>query len=188
MSREYCNVCKRALRGCICGFTAAVSNRNFITILRHPSEKSNIKGTAELLRLSLSKIALFDGELFEKHDILHRDIENVLIFPSESSIKLRDFSNNSVSTVERNFIFIDGTWKKAYKILQLNPFLKELTHLNLDFPVESIYGQIRKQRSGGLSTLEATVTTLKQFEKATSLAELEESFERFVQRLKNFAN
>ncbi len=184
MTRAYCSRCKRALKGCICKFAVPIENKNFITILRHPSEIKNIKGTAALLALSLSKIKLLDGETFSSSEVLKPKMDNYLLFPSETSLKINEYSKSELSARAKNFIFIDGTWKKAYKILQLNSFLKEIDHLSIELSEESLYSQIRKQKSGGFSTLESVIYTLKEFEKETSLVELEESFEKFVANLK----
>ncbi|PIK15354.1 tRNA-uridine aminocarboxypropyltransferase [Halobacteriovorax sp. JY17] len=185
MTRAYCNRCKRALRGCICKYAVPIVNKNFITILRHPSEIKNIKGTAALLALSLSNIKLLDGEIFSSSEVLKTEMDNYLLFPSETSLKVSE-SPKSESRA-KNFIFIDGTWKKAYKILQLNSFLKEINHLSIELNEESLYSQIRKQKSGGLSTLESVTYTLKEFEKEITLEELEASFKKFIENLKSLS-
>lgn len=187
MSREYCEVCSRALKGCICRFTTKVSNNSPVTILRHPSEIKNLKGTAQILSLSLTNIRLFDGETFNEEDILKPNLQNILIFPSDKSINTDEFICNNKKESEIHFIFIDGTWKKAYKILQLNPYLKDITHINLQVDSESPYAQVRKQKSGGLSTLEAVICTLKNFEDGKVFGPLEKSFDDFIKYLKSLS-
>ncbi|WP_372651429.1 tRNA-uridine aminocarboxypropyltransferase [Halobacteriovorax sp.] len=187
MSREYCEVCTRALRGCICKYTTTTLNKTPVTILRHPSEIKSLKGTAQLLLLSLSNIRLFDGEEFNQVDIILPNVENILVFPSENSIRLKDFANKQETDNKKHFIFIDGTWKKAYKILQLNTYLKDITHMCLELESDSPYAEVRKQKSGGLSTLEAVVMTLKEFEGDELYRPLEKSFNQFIEYLKKLS-
>ena len=186
MSREYCKNCKKALKGCICEYVVPTSNENHITILRHHSEVKSIKGTALLLSLSLSNITLLDGEEFSAKDVIKDDMDNYLLFPSENALSIdgEQFSKGHDVKARSNFIFLDGTWKKAYKILQENPFLKELTHFFLEVQGRSSYSQVRKQKPGGVSTLEAVVLTLKKIEGETKFKELESSFEEFIKNLK----
>ncbi len=187
MSREYCEVCTRALKGCICKFTTTTANTTPVTILRHPSEVKSLKGTVQLLALSLEDIQLYDGEVFEKEDILKPNLENILVFPSDESVNLKEFVATEQLDNKKHFIFIDGTWKKAYKILQLNPYLKDITHINLQLDSDSPYAQVRKQKDGGFSTLEAVVNTLKAFEGDEEYKSLEKSFEQFVEYLKKLS-
>ncbi|WP_417334877.1 tRNA-uridine aminocarboxypropyltransferase [Halobacteriovorax marinus] len=185
MSREYCPKCEKALGGCICKYATEVVNDSFITILRHPSEIKNIKGTAGILKLSLQRTRLIDSEIFEKDDVLLKDFENILIYPSKSSCELTqvNFSKNK----SYNFIFIDGTWKKAFKIFQLNSFLSEIPCIHLELERVSSYSKIRKQREGGFSTLEA-VTEVLSFVDNTPLENLENNFKSFINDLSKFTD
>ena len=186
MSREYCKVCGRALKGCICKYVVPTSNQNHVTILRHFSEAKSIKGTALLLSLSLSNITLLDGEEFNKKDVIKDGMDNYLLFPSENARSISDelYPSEYSSTRKKNFIFLDGTWKKAYKILQVNPYLEEINHILLEVHDNSPYSQIRKQKSGGVSTLEAVLLALKTYEDEGKFTALESSFENFVEDLK----
>lgn len=188
MSRQYCNKCGRAQRGCICRFSCSISNTTPITIIRHPSEVKNIKGTAKLLELSLSNLELKDCEEISKEELIKIGFRNILVFPSEESIPLADFVPSTEVGLPLHLIFIDGTWKKAYKILQLNPYLKEIPHLNLQVDDSSIYSEIRKQRSGGLSTLESVVHVLRFIESDLELEALESEFLKFIQHIKEFTH
>nr|GMD53208.1 DTW domain-containing protein [Ipomoea batatas] len=82
---------------------------------------------------------------------------SVLLFPSEKSggIEGLDFE-------VKNLIVLDGTWAKAKRMYNENPWLKLLPHLKLDMDRLSLYGEVRHQpRQGCLSTIESIVYALK---------------------------
>ncbi|BBP46601.1 hypothetical protein THMIRHAS_19740 [Thiosulfatimonas sediminis] len=77
-------------------------------------------------------------------------------------------------------LVLDGTWRKTYKLLQLNPRLAELPRIQLA-PQQASKYRIRKQKNAlSLSTLEAVGQLLTQLEKAPQIAEdLERAFDCF---------
>ncbi|KAL3821039.1 hypothetical protein ACJIZ3_006944 [Penstemon smallii] len=82
---------------------------------------------------------------------------SVLLFPSEESVDVED-----VSFEVKNLIVLDGTWAKAKRMYNENPWLKLLPHIRLDFDKLSLYSEVRRQpRAGYLSTIESVVYALK---------------------------
>nr|GMD58007.1 DTW domain-containing protein [Ipomoea batatas] len=82
---------------------------------------------------------------------------SVLLFPSEKSggVEGLDFE-------VKNLIVLDGTWAKARRMYNENPWLKLLPHLKLDMDRLSLYGEVRHQpKQGCLSTIESIVYALK---------------------------
>ena len=152
MSRLKCSACGRPQAVCLCPWISSIDNKFHITVLRHKSETSHALNTTEILNLSLSNITVIDGEIFE-------EIENAaLIFPSDYSQQIEDVSELNFKT----FILLDGTWRKARKIIYLNPWLEKLPAISLP-AVKSSY-ILRKKSPEGFSTLEATVSLLSQLE------------------------
>ncbi|KAL4566817.1 hypothetical protein LXL04_030942 [Taraxacum kok-saghyz] len=82
---------------------------------------------------------------------------SLLLFPSENSIGIED-----VNFDVKNLIVLDGTWSKATKMYNENPWLKMLPHLKLDIDKLSLYGEVRRQpKAGCLSSIESIVYALK---------------------------
>ncbi|KAG5546469.1 hypothetical protein RHGRI_018604 [Rhododendron griersonianum] len=82
---------------------------------------------------------------------------SALLFPSEDSVLIED-----IDFEVKNLIVLDGTWAKAKRVYNENPWLKALPHLKLDLDKMSLYGEVRTQpRAGCLSTIESIVYALK---------------------------
>lgn len=163
MKRKYCEICQRPERACVCSFITPINNRTHVIVLQHPSEVKQTKGTVTLLSHSLEHCAVFVGEEFSDNAqlqaLLKRFKNNVyLLYPSENSL---DMSNEAVQVELSNIktpkciILLDGTWKKAYRLFMMNPFLHKLQHLTLPDGLEAEYKIRKTQKSGALSSLEA---------------------------------
>ncbi|CAN4104034.1 unnamed protein product [Withania somnifera] len=82
---------------------------------------------------------------------------SVLLFPSENSIGTQE-----IDFEVKNLIVLDGTWAKAKRMYNENPWLKMLPHVKLDIEKLSLYSEVRRQpRAGYLSTIESIVYALK---------------------------
>ena len=184
MTRQYCNVCNRPQVSCICQFVREINNDIDVIILQHPSEVKQAKGTVSQLALSLQSCHVFVGENFtqtqELTELLQQYNNQVaLLYPSDNALPLlkADEFENSLLKELKCLVLLDGTWKKAYRLYQTNPFLHLLPHLMLPDNYTNEY-QIRKtNKKGALSTLEAC---------CHALSILEESPERYQVLLENF--
>ncbi|CAK9175510.1 unnamed protein product [Ilex paraguariensis] len=97
-------------------------------------------------------IALEESEEFE----ITVPPGSVLLFPSEKSVGFED-----INFEVKNLIVLDGTWAKAKRMYNENPWLQFLPHLKLDLDKPSLYGEVRHQpRAGCLSTIESIVYAL----------------------------
>lgn len=158
MARALCQSCLKALPACICASIKQINNQYFLHILQDPSEEKKAIGTARILALSLlhSKIsvgALFDESLF--------DLENsFLVFPSEDAQPV----DSLVINKDSQFIILDGSWKKAYKLLMSNPFLQKLPKVSICVDKKSEYRIRKSPRQDGLSTVEAGYALLNDLE------------------------
>lgn len=162
MSRILCKHCERPEKTCICRYFSSTANSVNVIVLQHPSEVKQSKGSLPILKHSLQNCTVYVGEDFSQNEHLnnvlntHRN-EIALLYPSDNAKELKQFSGiNSELNVKLNYLIVlDGTWKKAYKLFQLNSFLHQITHVKLPNALESLY-QIRKtNKLGALSTLEA---------------------------------
>ncbi|KAG9159592.1 hypothetical protein Leryth_013582 [Lithospermum erythrorhizon] len=82
---------------------------------------------------------------------------SVLLFPSEKAVGIGE-----LQCEVKNLIVLDGTWAKARRMYNENPWLKVLPHLKLDIDTMSLYNEVRQQpKAGYLSTIESIVYSLK---------------------------
>ncbi|MFT7053408.1 MAG: DTW domain-containing protein YfiP, partial [Psychromonas sp.] len=122
--RAVCKSCLKAQSACICSAIQLIDNQHFVHVLQDPGEEKNAIGTARILGLSLkrSKISvgtLFDASLF--------DLQNsYLVFPDSSAVPAQQLVKAKQLNDSSVFILLDGSWKKAYKLLMSNPFLQNL--------------------------------------------------------------
>lgn len=164
MPREICPKCNYIKQNCVCEYITPVKHQVALHVLQHPSEVKNAKNTVKLLTLVSNNTQVHIGEQetdFEQLKKLHETnpSEFGLLFPSNEA--------NTISTQQlhiKHLILIDGTWKKAKKILHLNPWLKHIPHFTFAEDISSEY-QIRTSSvKGSLSTIEAAAYSLNQFE------------------------
>jgi len=160
--RAVCKRCLKAQSACICSAIQLIDNQHFVHVLQDPSEEKNAIGTARILGLSLkrSKIsvgAVFDPGLF--------DLQNsYLVFPDSSAVPARQFVNTKQLNDSSVFILLDGSWKKAYKLLMSNVFLQNLPKISINIDKQSEYRIRKSPRADGLSTVEAGYYLLSQLE------------------------
>lgn len=105
---------------------------------------------------------------------------SILLFPSERACTAEDLEVMHLEV--KNLIVLDGTWAKAKRIYNENPWLKLLPHLKLDLDKLSLYSEVRQQpRAGYLSTIESIVYALQALgENADQLNNLLDVFESMV--------
>lgn len=160
--RAICCQCNKALSACICASICALDNQHFLHILQDPSEQNKAIGTARILDLSLSRVKLSTGDLFDPTDF---DLDNTfLVFPDEQALSLPTLQESQQIDVNTQFILLDGSWKKAYKLLMNNPFLQALPKVMINVAGKSTYRIRKSPREDGLSTVEAGYYLLSELE------------------------
>ncbi|WKA12454.1 hypothetical protein VitviT2T_029833 [Vitis vinifera] len=110
----------------------------------------------------LQKRQVTEGQEFEEYEE-YEEFEiavppgSVLLFPSEKSVAVEE-----IDFEVKNLIVLDGTWAKAKRMYNENPWLKLLPHLKLEVEKMSLYSEVRHQpKAGYLSTIESIVYSLK---------------------------
>ena len=195
MPRETCEHCLRPIQTCLCDYTFPIDNNIPVVIWQHPSEHQHPKGSAPLLLQSLSQCTLVSGE-----DISRDNLEELLgtnlgpdqngafhlLFPNHIDPSLQ--SHHSRHEAVKGLIVIDGTWRKARKILHLNPWLMDLPRIAIESHLEGLYKGFRKAESRGqLSTLEAVCQALEIIElNPVKYRPLASEFARYLNHLKSF--
>lgn len=162
MARTLCNNCSFSISTCICNAIEHVNNRVSVIILQHPSEEKIAKNTAKLLNLCLTDCQIIKGENNDDFAILKTlpISSTVLLYPNENAINLDDNAEQPSVKNITHLIVVDGTWKKAYKILQLTPFLNQFKTVSFKQLPKNRYAIRKAPRADSLSTLEAVAHSL----------------------------
>ncbi len=188
--RTICQRCRRPQRTCLCELVSRINNDIHIQLLQHPKESLHPKGSAILLQLSLENINTWTGEHFPKlqHELSSGEYTDLLLYPGEAEGKS---SNDQLDTINTNkplrLWVLDGTWRKTYKMLQLNPSLLTLPRVNSEQEHSGKYHIRKAPKTDQLSTLEACCYGLAQLEnQSEKYDELLSAFEIFNQRWLDF--
>ena len=169
---RYCTRCTRALKACLCEYIVPLENRTPLYILQHPYEVAHPKGTAALLAASLQQAEIRVGEDFSRdtwlNDLLaDPSLRCYLLWPDEEAIspaELRgQMASVSPAATAVAFILLDGTWRKAFRMLQSNPALARLPRIGLG-AIAGQYAIRKKPFPEALSTIEAGYHLLSQWE------------------------
>ncbi|AIC18711.1 MULTISPECIES: tRNA-uridine aminocarboxypropyltransferase [Pseudomonas] len=181
MSRTQCPRCLRPKTHCLCPLIPRLDSRTRILLLQHPSEVNHALNTARLAALGLNNAELIVGEVFDDLPKLLNcpGYQARLLFPAEDAQPLQAYS----STPDAQPLLLvvpDGTWRKARKLLHLNPLLAALPRVTLAAGAVSRYRLRKAPGPGALSTIEAIVQALQTLEAPTSFEPLLKPFEALI--------
>lgn len=171
--RKVCLACGYPLVVCICTAITKTAVDTEIIILQHPTEKNRAKNTARLISLVVPDTKLIVGEgaadfeQVKQHLLTQKSRETsvAVLFPSPASTILSEVSQPTLKKIQ-TLILIDGTWRKAKKMWQLNPWLWPFVVSRLEADSKSRYRIRKGSEAGGLSTLEAAALALEILEDA----------------------
>ena len=182
MSRAQCPRCLRPQTHCLCALIPQLDSRTRVLLLQHPSEVGHALNTARLADLGLLNAELRVGEVFEDLATLLNPpgYQARLLFPGEDA-QLIDTAEPSDESLPWLLVVPDGTWRKARKLLHLNPLLAQLPRATLPEGAVSRYRLRKAPGPGALSTLEAIVQALEILEAPTSFAPLLRPFEALIE-------
>ena len=178
MSRARCERCARPLNHCLCHLIPQLPSRTRVLILQHPDEVGHALNTARLAALGLENAELRVGEVFAD---LHFDpaYQACLLFPGEMAQPLPLVPSDAD---ERPLLLVvpDGTWRKARKLLHLNPALAALPRVCLPPGLNSRYRLRKAPAAGALATIEAIAAAL-ELQEGRCFAELLRPFEALIE-------
>ena len=182
MSRLQCPRCTRPTERCLCALIPCLPSRTRVLILQHPSEVRHALNTARLAALGLSNAQLLVGEVFEALPALLQQpgYRACLLFPGEQVQPLMPYEE-SCSELPLLLVVPDGTWRKARKLLHVNPLLANLPRVALPEGLSSRYRLRKAPMPGALSTLEAIVAALSTVEAPTCFDALLKPFEALIE-------
>ncbi|MCG8292113.1 tRNA-uridine aminocarboxypropyltransferase [Pseudomonas entomophila] len=181
MSRPRCGRCQRPLAHCLCPLIPRLDSRTRVIVLQHPSETSHALNTARLAALGLVNAELRIGEVFDDLEALLATpgYRPALLFPGEGAEVLQAYGYDD--NLPLLLIVPDGTWRKARKMLYLNPLLEALPRVTLGDVRPSRYRLRKAPEPGALSTLEAVVQALNVLEAPTDFDALLRPFEALIE-------
>ncbi|NMX63190.1 DTW domain-containing protein [Pseudomonas sp. WS 5079] len=180
MSRPQCPRCLRPTTHCLCALIPRLDSRTRVLLLQHPSEVNHALNTARLAALGLVNAQLVVGEIFEDLQTLLNPpgYQARLLFPAEDAQPLQAYSLSSQPLL---LVVPDGTWRKARKLLHLNPLLAALPRVTLAEGAVSRYRLRKAPGPGALSTVEAIVQALQVLEAPQSFEPLLRPFEALIE-------
>ena len=162
--RPLCSKCERPQRTCLCHVMIQLTSRNQVVILQDPIEARHALSTSPLLAKSLQGTRLHVGETFDPETVIGANWRNnaILVYPGDDGISTAQLRQQPRRDT---LIFLDGTWRKTGKLLQLNPWLCDLPRVALDTGEQGSHYRIRRSpKPEGLATIEAAVQCLNALE------------------------
>ncbi|MFP0195872.1 tRNA-uridine aminocarboxypropyltransferase [Pseudomonas sp. PHC1] len=180
MSRPQCPRCLRPQNHCLCPLIPSLDSRTRVLLLQHPSEVSHALNTARLAALGLNNAELIVGEVFEDLPaLLNRPGYRArLLFPADDAQPMQAYAASDEPLL---LVVPDGTWRKARKMLHLNPLLAALPRVTLAEGGVSRYRLRKAPGPGALSTIEAIVQALQTLEAPASFEPLLKPFEALIE-------
>ena len=182
MSRNSCSRCLRPEGHCLCPLIPSLDSRTRVLLLQHPSEVNHALNTARLAALGLRNAQLHVGEVFDDLQALLNQpgYQARLLFPGEQAQPLTAYSAQADS-VPLLLVVPDGTWRKARKLLYVNPGLAALPRVTLAEALPSRYRLRKAPGPGALSTVEAVVQALDVLEAPATFEALLRPFEALIE-------
>lgn len=180
MSRIHCPRCHRPQSHCLCPLIPSLDSRTRVLLLQHPSEVNHALNTARLAALGLNNAELIVGEVFEDlPGLLNQPgYQARLLFPGEEAQPMHAYAPSEDPLL---LVVPDGTWRKARKLLHLNPLLAALPRVTLAAGSVSRYRLRKAPGPGALSTVEAVVQALQTLEAPTRFEPLLRPFEALIE-------
>lgn len=177
MPRPQCPRCQRPVSHCLCALIPSLGSATRVLILQHPSEVAHALNTARLAALGLRNAELQVGEVF--HDLAQwlavPGYRPALLFPGEGAQAAEESCEPTLLVV------LDGTWRKARKLLHLNPLLGTLPRVTLSDGHVSRYRLRKAPGPGALATVEAIALALEALE-GEDFSALLTPFEAMIER------
>ncbi len=181
LSRHYCPTCCYPINACLCSHVQQIKPQTQLLVLQHPAEVEHKKNSVRVLSLVIPNTQVYVGESEADFASLREQLSRCqcpvyLVYPSERSASVESQS----ICADCVLLLIDGTWRKAFKILQLNPWLTQFPAVHLAEGYTSRYKIRKSSRSDSLSTLEACAYMLKALDEGLDVNPLLVAFDAMV--------
>ena len=166
MKRTICGQCLRPSTTCYCHTLIQVSNFWPVSILQHPNERQHALGTARIAALSLEHCELYSASVPEACSELSTQLQSsraLLVYPGADATELANVN----TTQATRLLFLDGTWRKPWRMLFESPLLRSLPKIKFT-PGAAQQSRYRIRKVPGaeyLSTVESIALVLASLEK-----------------------
>lgn len=162
MSRQICKHCGFIISDCICDSISAVENQTQIIVLQHKSEANHSKNTIRIAELIYNNITVVVGEKDSDFSVLTNlpNKTTAVLYPSEHAINIDNPNQLNLTHI----IVLDGTWKKANKLLFSLDVLSKFIPVSFSSLPENKYHLRKANRKNSLSSLEAIAFALQNIE------------------------
>lgn len=156
--RRHCEQCRRPVSVCLCPYLKQLHSPVKLIIWQDPTEARHPLSTAPLLHKSMVGSRLVVADTLQPEDILLSDdlAATALLYPFTHKLPLSDTGRSNI----KHLLILDGTWRKVRRLLHINPWLNELSHIAITPEQPSKYAIRSSRQSDGLSTIEAGVSAL----------------------------
>ncbi|WP_119978721.1 tRNA-uridine aminocarboxypropyltransferase [Shewanella algidipiscicola] len=186
MSRVLCEQCQYPLNACLCAHIRPMSTSLELIVLQDPGEVKHAKNSVKLMKAVLDSLRVEVGETPSDFASLKAYLDSVdkpiyLLYPSEHS---QSITQQRVAS-DAVLLLLDGTWRKAYKLLQLNPWLQQYPALHLELDAPSHYTIRKAKRDDSLSTLEAAALAIKAVSPNADVSPLNDALAALVEQRLN---
>lgn len=179
--RPRCSRCRRPVELCLCHLLPRLHPQTRVVIIQHPDERRHALNTARLLAAGLANAHLLIAEqLSEEWQQQLRDPgwHTRLLFPGPGVPVLSAIGDD---LRPRCLVLLDGTWRKARRLLHVNPVLQQLPRAALPDGLQSRYRLRKAPMAGALSTIEAGVHALQILEPETDFTPLLRPFDALIE-------
>ncbi len=181
--RSICPYCQLHANICVCDQCQTVANDTPITFIQHPSEVGRSKGTLRILERCLGQLQVVVGESPEQLQqaglsLADLNESTAVLFPGSNSQPLEEANTGAI----KRWLLLDGTWRKAAKILHLNPHIAALPRFHFTHPPTSQYVVRKAPAEHHLSTAEAASHLLKTLEPGLDIQPINTAMAALVDR------
>ncbi|WP_372980548.1 tRNA-uridine aminocarboxypropyltransferase [Marinobacter sediminum] len=181
--RSICPHCQLHTNICVCDQCQTVANGTPITVIQHPSEVGRSKGTLRILERCLGQLQVVVGESPEQLQqaglsLADLNESTAVLFPGSNSQPLEEANTGAI----KRWLLLDGTWRKAAKILHLNPHIAALPRFHFTHPPTSQYVVRKAPAEHHLSTAEAASHLLKTLEPGLDIQPINTAMAALVDR------
>ena len=183
--RQTCFQCFRPAAACYCHLIPTINNKTDVVILQHSHERDHPFNSARMVKLALKRCRLIHGDVKRLSKIeFDLSARSGVLYPSPDA---RDLMDLDVSERPEQLFVIDGTWAQAKTLVRDLPQLNSMPRYSLTPPRPGQFQIRREPNDISLSTVEATVASLRAIEPDTvGFEELLEAFQQMnVQQLRH---
>nr|WP_246029098.1 tRNA-uridine aminocarboxypropyltransferase [Parashewanella tropica] len=154
-----------------------------LVIMQHPSEVGHAKNSVRLLPHLLDKVRIVVGETEQDFAQLKAELEAesrpiYLLYPSEQSVEASQVKHSQQGIL----IVLDGTWRKALKLLKFNPWLLSFQSLHFSPQAPSRYRIRKASRIDSLSSLEAAAFGLQALQPQMDIKPILSAFDAMIEQ------